>query len=333
MKKIIALFVVVVIVVAIWFGGWIYGAGQIDDAIAGLAVGDGESAPKVTCDRHAVSGFPFRFDITCENATIVDGDVTTTIGGVKATVLAYNPTQAKFSALSPITIADAYSGAQSSIAFTGLEGSAHLTNDDLLKGLQGEGWRIQRISVVADGVDWVDTIVGEKPVLSSTHVEAHLLDVPERHDTAAHTQVLASYVSLADVTAPAYGISGGEASLETELSGLPDDLRAWGADDVMAKWRDAGGQLKVVGLKGSAGSDFVESSGTLALDSSSRLDGQMTVRSKGVVERLGDTIPPEWKNVLLGGQAPDGSYSQTMTIRAGIVLVGLLPVAIVPPLL
>jgi len=333
MKKIIALFVVVVIVFAVWFGGWFYGAGQIDQAIASLAGGNGESEPKITCDKHSVSGFPFRFDITCENAIIVDGDVTTTVGGVKVTFLIYNPTQAKFSALSPITIADAYSGAQSSIAFTGAEGSAHVTSGDFWKGLQGEGWRIQRISIVADGVDWVDTVVGASPVMSSKHVEAHLLDVPERHDKAAHTQVLASYVSLAGVTAPAYGITGGEASLETELSGLPDDLRGWGAADMMSSWRDAGGQLKIVGLKGTAGGDFVESSGTLALDSSSRLDGQVTLKSKGLVERIGDLIPPELKSVMLGGEASDGSYTQTMTIRAGIVLVGLLPVAMIPPLL
>jgi hypothetical protein len=333
MKKIIALFIVVVIVFAAWFGGWFYGAIQIDQAIAGLATADGETEPKVTCSKESVTGFPFRFDITCENATVVDGDVTATVGGIKVTFLIYNPTQAKFSALSPISLNDAYSGAQSRIAFTGAEGSAHVTSGDFWKGLQGEGWRIERISIVADGVDWVDTVVGETPVLSSKHVEAHLLDVPERHDKTAHTQVLASYVSLADVAAPAYGITGGEASLETELSGLPDDLRVWGADDVMARWRDAGGQVKIVGLRGTAGADFVESSGTLALDSSSRVDGQVTLKSKGLVERIGDTIPPDWKNILLGGQAPDGSYTQTMTIRAGIVLVGLLPVAMIPPLL
>src|SRR5690606_23669336 len=153
---------------------------------------------------------------------VVAGDVTATLAGFKASILAYNPTLAKFSALSPLTLSDAYSGAQSRIGFATAEGSAHLTTDDLWAGLAGEDWRIQRVSVVADGVDWADTVVGETTVLRSSHVEAHLLDVPERHDAAAGTAVLASYVSLADVTAPRYGIAGGEVTLEAEVSGLPD---------------------------------------------------------------------------------------------------------------
>ncbi|HHY50860.1 MAG TPA: DUF2125 domain-containing protein [Alphaproteobacteria bacterium] len=333
MRKFVALLVVVTVVLAAWFGGWFYGAGEINRAIANLAAGGGENAPRITCGRQSVTGFPFRFDITCEDAVLVAGDVTATLAGFKVSILAYNPTLAKFSALAPLTLSDAYSGAQSRIGFAAAEGSAHVTTDDLWAGLAGEGWRIQRVSVVADGVDWADTVVDETPVLKSSHIEAHLLDVPERHDAAAGTAVLASYVSLSDVIAPRYGIAGGEATLEAEVSGLPDDLRAFLAEDVADRWRDAGGTLKLVGLRGAAGEDFVETSGTLTLDSGDRLDGQVQVRSRGLVERLGDLIPPDWRTVLLGGQADDGSYAQTLTIKAGVVFVGLLPVAMIPPLI
>jgi hypothetical protein len=333
MRRFIVLIIVVLVVAGLWSGGWLYGATRIDSELAALDEGDGISGPKFTCGMRSVTGFPFRFDIACESLTIVSGDMTATLAGVRATFLAYNPTQAKLSALSPLTLSDAFSGAQSRIAFAGVEGSAHVVARDLWEGLSGEGWRILRISLVADGVEWTDTVLGEVLMMSSSHIEAHLLDVPEKHDPTAGTAALAGYASLADVTAPAQGISGGAATLEAELTGLPDDLRALAAPDVLARWRDAAGQLRLVALKGTAGSDFIESAGTLSLDSGARLDGQIQLQSKGLVERIGDIIPPDWKSVLLGGQAQDGSYSQTLTIKAGIVFVGLLPVAMIPPLL
>jgi hypothetical protein len=333
MRKFALLLVAVLIVAGVWSGGWFYAAGQVRQAVATLGEGDGQTDPIITCGTLNVTGFPFRFDIECKDATIIAGDMTTTVAGVRTSVLVYSPTQAKFSALSPITIADAYSGAQSRIDFTGAEGSARLVTDDFWQGLGGAGWRIGRVSLVADGVNWVDTIVGETPLLSAAHLEAHLLDIPEQHNPVAGTSALAGFAKLTDAAAPSHGITGGEVSLEAELSGLPNDLRDFSSADVLQNWQAAGGQLKLVGLKGTAGDQFIESSGTLGLDSGARLDGQISLRHKGVVERLGTLIPEDWKGLILGGQEADGSYAQTVTIKAGIVFSGIVPVSVIPPLL
>jgi hypothetical protein len=333
MKKISALFAVVIAVVALWTGGWFYAAGEIRSAVASLAQHDGETNPKVTCARLAVTGFPFRFDLDCAEATMVSGDVTMTLAGLRASVLAYNPTQARVSVLAPMTIADAYSGAQSRITFTAGDGSARLVTDDLMSGLSGEGWRIARVSVLADDFEWTDTLLGESRVASASHIEAHLLDIPEQHDPAAGTAALAAFAKLTETDAPRLGIAGGEATLEAELTGLPDDLRAFAAEDLVASWQAAGGQLRLVGLKGSAGEEFLESSGTIALDSAARLDGRIALKSKGLVERLEGLLPENLKPLVVGGQQADGSYSQTLTIKAGVVFSGLMPVAMIPPLM
>lgn len=333
MKKIAALFVIVVAFLALWAGGWFYASSEISKAVADLGEADGETNPKITCARMNVTGFPFRFDLDCTEATFVSGDVTTTLAGFRASVLAYNPTQAKISALAPMTIADAYSGAQSRIAFSAAEGSVRVVTDDLWAGLSGEGWRIGRVSVIADNVEWTDTLIGETSVMHAGRAEAHLLDIPEQHDPAAGTAALAAYAALTETDAPALGIADGEATLEAELTGLPDDLRKLAADDVVRSWQAAGGQLKLVGLKGKAGEEFVESSGTIALDSGARLDGQIALRSKGLVERIGPVLPENLKPLILGGQEGDGSYSQTLTIKAGVVFSGLMPVAMIPPLM
>lgn len=332
MGKFVVFIVAVLLVIGLWTGGWFYGAGQIRQAVASLAEADGETNPKVTCGELNVSGFPFRFDVECSEAVMVSADVTATLGGFRASVLAYNPTQAKVSALSPLTLADAFSGAQSRIEFASAEGSARLVTDDLMRGLSGAGWRIGRVSLLADEIEWIDTIVDDTQVTQAAHAEVHLVDLPEQHQPAEAKAALAAYATLNGVSAPNWQIVGGDATLEAELTGLPDDLRLLSAADVIDRWQAAGGQFRLVALKGTAGEEFVESSGTLALDSGTRLDGQILLKHRGLVERFGDLIPEDWKGIVLGGQDDDGSYAQTITIKAGIVFSGLMPVTIIPPL-
>src|SRR5690606_1006733 len=153
----------------------------------------------------------------------------------------YNPTHARLSAQSPLGLADAFSGSRSRVDFQSAEASIRLTAEDLLEGLSGAGWRLARASLAADGIAWVDTLAGETPGGSAAHLEAHLLARPERHEAEKGLAALAAYLRLADVEAPALQLAGGEASLEAELSGLPDDLREFGAGEPLRRWRDAGG--------------------------------------------------------------------------------------------
>ncbi len=332
MKKIIALLVIVVLVVAGWSGGWMWGAGVIRNEIAALGTTDGETAPRITCGTTNVSGFPFRFDIECANASIVDQDVTTSIPGIRASVLAYHPTQVVFSTLGPVTIADAYSGASYRIDYTAQSGGASLHTDDILKGLMGDGWRIGRVSVIADNVKWVDTVLGETPILGASHAEIQIIDMPERLDAAAGTAALAGYAELTDLSAPAYGVTDGRITLEAELTGLPSDIRSYDSATLPRFWQEKQGELKLVSLRGTSGEDYLESTGAFRLASGSQVDGNVTVKSKGLVERFEAALPPELKAVLIGQPAADGSYSQTLNIKAGVVFVGLVPVAMIPPL-
>lgn len=332
MNRFVWLGLVVLVVVGAWTAGWFYIAGEARNAVAGLAAGDGEAAPKLTCASLEMTGFPFRFDLTCMGATIVDGDVNVAIAGLKGSVLAYNPTHALLSAQGPVTIADAFTGGQSRVDFSGAEASIRLQSADLWAGLQGAGWRIARASLVADELRWTDTLTGESLIGSASRLEAHLLDIPEQHEPEKGLAALAAYARLDEVQAPGFQIAGGEASLEAELSGLPDDLRALGTPDVLQRWRDAGGQLKLVGLQGTAGEEFVRSTGTLGLDSSARVEGRIELASKGLIERTGTLVPEDWKGLVLGAPAADGSYSQTLSLRGGFVFAGLMPVGQLAPL-
>ena len=332
MNRFIWLGLVVLLGAGTWTAAWFYAAGEARGALASLAARDGETAPKLTCGTLEISGFPFRFDFTCTGATIVDGDTRVGIAGLKGSVLVYNPTHALVSAQAPVTIADAFTGSQSRVDFSGAEASIRLQSDDLWAGLRGEGWRIARASLVADGGRWTDTLSSEKPLAAVRHLEAHLLDIPEQHEPQKGLAALAAYARLDQVQAPGFDIAEGEVSLQAEVDGLPDDLRALGTSDVLERWRDAGGQLKLVGLGGKAGEEFFKSTGTLALDPAARLEGQVQITSKGVVERTGTLVPEDWKGLVLGAQAADGSYSQTLNLRGGFIFAGLMPVGQLAPL-
>lgn len=329
MNRFVWLGLVVVAVAGLWTAGWFYAAGETRNALVVLGANPESS---LTCEKLDITGFPFRFDLACSGAAIMEGDVTVTVAGLKASVLAYNPTHAVLSAQAPLTVADAFTGSRRRIDFASAEASVRVETDDIWKGLGGSGWRLARASLIADGVRLTDTLAGETLLASTSHLEAHLLDMPERHEPDKGLAALAAFAQMDEVQAPAFDIAGGTVSLEAELSGLPDDLREFGTDDVLRRWRDAGGQLKLVSLEGTAGEEFVRSNGTLALDSAARVEGQIQLTSKGLVERTGTLIPEDWKGIVLGQQAADGSYAQTLNLRGGFVFAGLLPVAQLEPL-
>ncbi len=251
MRKFLALGLVVLAVLALWSTGWFFAAGEVKRQMAQLGEADGETAPRLTCGTLNVSGYPFRLDIECADAALLDQDLSLTLAGLKASVLAYSPTHVVFSAQAPLTLANAFTGSQSRVDFTGFEGSARLKTDDMLKGLGGAGWRIARVSAVADSVTWNETVLGDLLQLTARHVEAHLVDMPERHDKTAGSASLAAYAEVKDLAVPALAIAAGNASLEAELSGLPDDLQAFGDPDFLKAWQQRGGKLRLARLAGS----------------------------------------------------------------------------------
>ncbi|HQZ12683.1 MAG TPA: DUF2125 domain-containing protein, partial [Devosia sp.] len=321
MKKIIALFVVVVLVVGGWSGFWLWGASQIRAQIAALGGADGETAPKVTCGRTSVSGFPFRFDVECAEVTIVDRDVTTKIPAIRASVLAYHPTQVIFSSLGPVTIADAYTGGAWRIDYTAQSGGATLHTDDIFKGITGEGWRIGRISVIAENLKLTDTVLGEKPLVNAATAQIQIIDMPDRLNVTAGTAALAGYTEFTGISAPDYGVADGRFTAETELTGLPADIRNYN-ETLPAFFAANQGELKLVSLRGAAGEDFVESTGAIKLVQGANLDGTISLKSKGLVERLGAAVPENLKVLLVGQPDADGSYSQTLNIKGGVVFIG-----------
>ncbi len=321
MKKFVALLGFVVFVAVAWTVAWFWVAMEIRTRVTALAAADGETAPRLTCGDLAITGFPFRFDLECRQGTLVSGDITATVEAVRASVLVYNPTQMLASALGPVTLADAFTGARSRIDYSSLQLSARLVD-----------WRPGRISLVADDVVWTDTLFGENRLASSTHLEAHVLDMPERHDAAGGTAALAGFASLEGLAAPAIDVADGRLEVELELAPLPDTALAYLEAGTIERLLAGQGVLTIVGVNGEAGDSFVHGDGRLAVNASRTLDGEINLTSRGIVDRIEALFPGSMNPLVVGNAAADGSYSQTLRLAGGIIFAGILPIGVVPPL-
>jgi len=321
MKKIISLGAFLFIVVIAYTAVWFWAAWQASAYVRTLETADGVSTPRVVCEDFRISGYPFGFDATCRGATIQTGDLTITAGVVQAAAEVYRPTHVIAFAESPVTFDDAFTGSRSRLDFDSAQASARL-----------DGWRIGRVSVVVDAPAWTETLIGDRLLAQASRLEAHLLDMPEQHDAEAGLASLAQYVAVEGVNAPGADIADGRATFEAEITNLPDDVRLYGDADLLRRWQAANGRFNLVGLRGDDGGNFFTATGHLALDSAGRPEGQLQLSSRGVVERLGPMFPEQYRQWILGTQAADGSYSQTLNIAAGMVFSGLVPTGVIPPL-
>ena len=334
MRKFAALMIAIILVVGLWIGGWFWAAAEIRNQVALLAENDGETKPKITCGTLNVSGFPFRFDIECTDGTLSELDTTITLAGLRASVLVYNPTHLLVSAKAPLSITDAFSGAQSRLDFTGLQASARLASRDILEGFTGVGWRIANVSLVADGVSWNDTVVGDMLRMSADHLEAHLVDLPEGRDKTAHTATLGAYATLANLTLPQLGVTAGQSTLEAKLDQLPDDLMELTSPDAIRAWQARNGKLTLVKWQGTQPDpdEKFEVAGELGLGPTGLTDGQVTYTTRGVLDRLlAPTVPPLQIAAFKGMPNADGTSTNTLAIADGrVTLAGFLIAEFLP---
>ena len=165
------------------------------------------------------------------------------------------------------------------------------------------------------------------------HIDAHLLDIPEQHDAAKGLAALSLYAEASAIDAPGFAVADGTLDAEAELNGLPDSLTTFFGPELLRHIQQAGGKLNIVGLRGADETTSFELTGNLGLDAEMRTDGQLHLVSNGLVERLNGLIPAQMQPLIVGQPAEDGSYSQTLTFKSGVIFSGLVPVGMVPPLM
>lgn len=320
-KRIIILGSVILFVVVAWSGAWLFAANFVRNQIDQLAFADGETMPQLTCGTLEVSGFPFRFDVTCINTSIVSGDLLVEVPTVRASAMIYRPTHLLAFAQGPAVLSDAFSGQRQEVSWKGLDASIRL-----------EDWRIVRASVVGQEMAWTDKLFGDNLIARSSHVEGHLIDMPELHDPATGRSALAAYMRAAEIDLPGIELAQTNAELEAEITQLPDDVRNWGAVPFLPDWQQAGGTLKIVGIRANDGTNDLVATGEMSLDAQGYPTGQIAIDSLGIAERLQPFLEEPWRTLVLGVAGADGRHMNQLNFAAGGMSSGLVPITAVPSL-
>jgi hypothetical protein len=321
MRRFVIFGAVIAAAVLIWSAGWLYLSNDIRTQAGLLAGNDGYAAPRLTCGRLDVGGYPFRFNVTCAGATVVSGDVTVSVPQLEAAALVFQPSLFHMRAVGPATVEDAYLGGQNRIDWTNLEGSLRLID-----------WkRIGRLSVVADNVAWSDTLVTETLLGSATRAELHLVDAPAKHDPATGRATLEAYAMLDGTAIPAWTVADGDLTATLEITQLPDNLFAPPPEPIR-DWQTAGGRIEIVEIKGIDGEDTITVTGEVGLNGEGLAEGTVEIVSQGIAARSAALIAPEYQALVFGNPGEDGLSRQRLTVANGILFLGMLPAFGIPPL-
>jgi len=320
-KRIIILGSVVIAVIVLWSAAWLVLAGLVRNNIEALAAGDGVAAPQIGCGTLDVGGYPFRFDVTCGKARIVSGDLAVDVPAIRASVRVYAPTHMLASATGPMQLNDSFTGSRNGLAWSTLDASVRLSD-----------WRIARASISGKDVVWTDTLFGDALIAQSPLLEVHLFDIPEQHDAERNLSALALYGRAQNAVWPGLTLADANTEIELELSGLPDDVRNWGDPMLLPAMQQAGGMLKVISVHATDADATLDAAGELRLDAQGAPEGQITVKSTGVADRVGPMIEEPWRTLVLGTPAADGSHTNRINFTSGAVFSGLVPIASLPSL-
>lgn len=321
MNRFAALAIAIILVVGASVGAWFYFAGEIRRSIELLAQNDGTGVPRLTCGRLDMGGFPFRFDVICTDATVQVGDVTTSLPLLEATALVYRLNHILANARGPAKLVDAFTGARNELHWDSLEASLRFGDN-----------RIERLSIVAGPIMWLDVLTGEALIAQASGISIQAVDIPERFVPEAMASSLALYAETRDLVLPAVEMTSGSLAIQAELDGLHPAMPTLSQPEAMRLWQQLDGGLRLVSLSATDGMTSLSADGELAATDTGLIDGHVRIQSQGVIEQISPLLPTPFAGALFGAPAEDGSYSQTLNIRGGVILAGLVPVGMMPPL-
>ncbi len=321
MKRFVILIVAVLAVCVLWMAGWFYIAGQIESEIRVLAEADGVTQPRVECEKLAVGGAPFSFSPHCDNATITMADTTVSIARLSGIALFYSPNRIQLFATGPARITDAFTGASQEVRWSNLHASLHL-NDGA----------VARFSAVVDDAVYADMLMGEQILASASHGEIHLVDGTPEDAQDGTGRTCGAYIKFDDVESGQLDFADGTVILDAVMSGLPDPA-LW-QDPMLPAYIEAlDGQLEIREISVNGDGISLNATGLANLTDTGLIEGRMEIASQGMADRVADLVgDPSLAQIIFGSPDDTGVARQNLAINQGTVIVGIIPVASLPPL-
>jgi hypothetical protein len=272
-------YITLLILIAALFGGWSwlwhYAAGKAEATIEGWRAREATAGRIYTCGSQTVGGYPFRFEVNCDKASALFNSnqppVEIKTAGILIAAQIYQPTLLISEFNGPLTIADP-GQAPSFVANWTLGQSS----------VGGTPAAPERVSLVFDG-PVVDRITGGKQgnFLHAKRIEIHGRIV---EGSAASNPVIEMVLRLAAASAPGIHPAAGQpidADITAMLSGLADfSPKPW--PQRFREVQAAGGHIDITQARVQQGETIAVGNGSLSLNASGRLQGQLRVTVAGL---------------------------------------------------
>ena len=273
--------VLLVIAAAAWSAFWFYAASQVGVQADAWRAQEAKSGRNYDCARRTVAGFPFRLEISCEDASVAlvsqtasNMPFTAKLGEILVVAQVYDPKLVIAEFKSPASIAIPE---QSPLRVDWSKGRASVV------GLPAVP---QRGSIVFDDlvIDRVNSNSVQVPVARAKHVELH--GRPAEGSSADHA-VIETMFEMNDGSVqgvhPVLAVPF-NADVHAKLTGLQDFApKPW--PERFREIAAAGGKVEIVHSRIQQGEMIAVAAGTLALNASGNLDGELQMTVTGL-ERI-----------------------------------------------
>jgi hypothetical protein len=272
--------VLVLLAAIAWSAFWFYSASRVDEAADAWRAREAKSGRVYDCAKRSVAGFPFRFEVRCENASVAL--VSQTAGAPQA------PITARLSDI--LVVAQVYDPklliaeftAPATISGSDQQPSMMVNWSKARSSIVGLPATPQRASIVFDdpAIERINASV-QTPLARARHIELHArLAEGSAQDHPVIETVLqiagGSLRELHPLLAEPF-----DADVRTLLSGLKDfSPKPW--PERFREIQAAGGHVEIVQSRIAQGDLIAVAAGTLGLNANGRIDGELQMTVAGI---------------------------------------------------
>ncbi len=275
----------------------------------------------ISCDNFSVKGFPFGFDINCQNGIYVNGDDRITLAKINASISLLLPAKIKIIATSPLNYSNAFFASEQELRWSEFEAN-----------ISTNLFRFEKFQLDMKNIKYIDLLIDENIIASANNLTIDLRDNQDKYDKSNSIASVDLSVNSENLNINAANISEAKLQLLVNISGLPDDIRQLLNPDFLYVWQQANGQVEVLNLNGSAKNEEIKISGIIGLENDGLLNGKFAINSNGIVEQVSHIVPQGMEPIIFGSQKDDGFYQQKITIKHGVVYSGIMPITKLGPL-
>ncbi|MBI2715076.1 MAG: DUF2125 domain-containing protein [Rhizobiales bacterium] len=272
-------YLTLLILFAVLFGGWSwlwhYASGKAEATLEGWRAREAKSGRDFTCGTQTIGGYPFRIEVNCNRASALlrsnQPPVEIKSSGILIAAQIYQPTLLISEFHGPLTIADL--GQAPNI----------VVNWKLARSsVRGTPAAPERVSLVFDR-PVVDRVSNGNPqhLLVAKHIEIHGRIV---EGSAANKPVIQIALQLAQTSAPGLHPAA-ETPVDADITGVLRGLNDFAPKPWPVRFRElqaAGGQIDITQARLQQGETIAVGSGSLSLNPSGRLEGQLRVTVAGI---------------------------------------------------